>query len=152
MAAVSAMARERLARRRARGGRPAPIGIVAVLAVVLAVAGSARAAEITGDPARGARLFKRCRACHSVVKGRNKIGPSLYGVLGRKAGTAPGYAYSPALKGAGWVWTKEMLDKWIAGPKTVLPGTRMIFPGLPNPQDRADVIAFLAQYGDQAGQ
>ena len=86
-----------------------------------------------------------------MVKGRNKIGPSLYGVLGRKAGTAPGYAYSPALKGAGWVWTKAMLDKWIAGPKTVLPGTRMIFPGLPNPQDRADVIAFLAQHGDQAG-
>lgn len=109
--------------------------------------GPLHAAGLTGDPARGAKLFKRCRACHSVAPGRNKIGPSLYGVLGRKAGTAPGYHYSPALKGAGWVWTEEMLDKWIAGPKKVLPGTKMIFPGLPNPQDRADVIAFLKQHG-----
>ncbi|GIX18021.1 MAG: hypothetical protein KatS3mg119_2207 [Rhodothalassiaceae bacterium] len=121
-------------------------GLALMLAAALMPA-AVRADGPAGDPARGEQLFKRCRACHSVEPGRNKIGPSLYGVVGRKAGTAPGYAYSPALKGAEWVLTEEMLDKWIAGPKKVLPGTKMIFPGLPNPQDRADVIAFLKQHG-----
>ncbi len=125
------------------------LGLLLLSAALAAAQQPVRAA---GDPARGAKLFKRCRACHSVVEGRNKIGPSLYGVLGRKAGSLPNYPYSQALRSAGWVWTKEMLDKWIAGPKAVLPGTKMIFPGLPDPQDRADVIAFLAQVGDKAGQ
>ena len=123
-------------------------GLALMLAAALMPA-AVRADGPVGDPARGEQLFKRCRACHSVEPGQNKIGPSLYGVVGRKAGTAPGYAYSPALKGADWVWTGEMLDKWIAGPKKVLPGTKMIFPGLPNPQDRADVIAFLKQHGPE---
>jgi len=138
---------------------PGLSALAAGLLVVAAVAGGvvpaawpARAAGMSGDPARGAQLFKRCRACHSVVKGRNKIGPSLYGVVGRKAGSLPSYRYSPALKSAGWVWTQEMLDRWIAGPKAVLPGTKMIFPGLPKAQDRADVIAFLKQHGGTVGQ
>ncbi len=125
---------------------------VGLMLLSAAFASGPQPARAAGDPVRGAALFKRCRACHAVVKGRNKIGPSLYGVVGRKAGSLPDYPYSKALRNADWVWTKEMLDKWIAGPKAVLPGTKMIFPGLPKAQDRADVIAFLARYGDRAGQ
>jgi cytochrome c len=99
-----------------------------------------------GDPENGARAFRACAACHSLDPGRNKTGPSLAGVLGRKAGIAEGFRrYSPALKGADVVWNEATLDAWIADPQAFLPGNRMVFRGLPDAKVRADLIAYLAQ-------
>ena len=91
-----------------------------------------------------------CRQCHSFVKGDNRLGPSLYGVVGRKAGTAPGYlAYSSSMKMAGWTWTPEMIDMWITNPYKILPNTNMRpFPGVADPKTRQQIIAFLASHHD----
>lgn len=92
-----------------------------------------------------------CRMCHSWLKGDNRLGPSLYGVIGRKAGTAPGYlAYSSSMKSSGWTWTAEMIDKWITNPYKVLPDTNMRpFPGVPDAATRKMIIAFLASHHDR---
>lgn len=101
-----------------------------------------RAAPPPGDPARGAALYEtRCSACHSLDA--NRVGPSHRGVYGRKAGSAPGFAYTPALKNSGLVWNAANLDRWLAAPTSVVKGTAMGF-RLTLPKDRADVIAYLA--------
>lgn len=97
-----------------------------------------------GDVDNGHAKFALCMACHTVAAGGpNMTGPNLHGIFGRKAGTAPGFSYSDALKAAGWTWDAEHLDNWLSGPAKVLPGTKMTFAGLPNPKDRIDVIAYL---------
>lgn len=103
----------------------------------------------TGDPARGAQLFGRaCGACHSLASGEHRTGPSLAGVVGRKAGTADGFhRYSPPLQSSGVIWDRTTLDPWLADPQAFIPGTRMGFRGLPDAQARADVIAYLAEPG-----
>lgn len=105
----------------------------------------------SGDPAQGAQLFGRaCGACHSLAPGEHRTGPSLAGVVGRKAGTADGFhRYSPPLQASGVVWDETTLDAWITDPRAFLPGTRMVFRGVPDPQARADLIAYLAQVGPQ---
>lgn len=105
----------------------------------------------SGDPAQGAQLFGRaCGACHSLAPGEHRTGPSLAGVVGRKAGTADGFhRYSQALKDFGAIWDERTLDAWITDPRAFLPGTRMVFRGAPDPQARADLIAYLAQVGQQ---
>ena len=99
------------------------------------------------DSARGERLFARCFACHSVVAGEEKLpGPNLREVIGRRAGTLPGFRFSPALVeagGRGLVWTRETLDAYLADPPGFLPGTEMGSPGLREAGDRRDVIDFL---------
>jgi cytochrome c len=108
------------------------------------------ASAADGDPDAGKRVFAQCSACHTVVKDKHGLGPSLYGVVGRKAGTAEGFKnYSPAMKNANIVWTEENLDKYLADPKTFIPGNRMIFTGLKKPEDRANVIAYLKQASQQ---
>jgi cytochrome c len=99
-------------------------------------------ASLTGDAARGERVFGQCRACHAIVPGQNLIGPSLHGVVGRKAGMVTGYAYSPANKGSAMVWDRETLFTYLEAPLTALPGTKMAF-ALRDPQQRADVIAYM---------
>ncbi|HEX8469743.1 MAG TPA: cytochrome c family protein, partial [Brevundimonas sp.] len=100
------------------------------------------------DLENGARIFARCRACHSVTpNGPNMTGPNLYGVIGRVAGTHPGFNYSKPLKAAGFTWDDDRIDHWLTNPRTFLPGNRMSFPGLPNAEDRRDVIAFLSVEG-----
>ncbi len=86
-----------------------------------------------------------CRECHSFVKDDNRLGPSLFGVVGRKAGTEPGYAYSQSMKDANVTWTPATLDKWIADPQAVIPGNAMSPPysGLTDPAIRKKIIAFL---------
>ena len=109
------------------------------------------ASSAAPDAAGGEIKFNTfCRQCHSFVKGDNRLGPSLYGVVGRKAGTAPGYlAYSSSMKSAGWVWTPEMIDMWITNPYKILPNTNMRpFPGVPDPKTRQQIIAFLASHHD----
>lgn len=102
------------------------------------------AAQAAGNATAGAQLFARCAMCHSNAKGDgNKIGPNLFGVVGRKAGTAPQFSYSPAMKTAGFVWTDDRLDAYIKSPATVVPNNKMMFAGLPSATQRADLIAYL---------
>ena len=96
------------------------------------------------DPDKGKVLFVQCRACHSLeALGGNKVGPNLHGVFGRKAGMAPGYAYSDALSQATIVWSDETLNEWLTRPSDFLPGNRMVFVGIRKPEDRANLIAYL---------
>jgi cytochrome c len=108
-------------------------------------ASASRAAPLPGNATRGAALYDaKCGACHSLDA--NRVGPAHRGVFGRKAGQAPGFAYSPALKGSNIVWTTANLDRWLSGPTTMVPGAAMGF-RLASPQDRADVIAYLRTVG-----
>lgn len=111
----------------------------AIVAAVLTPSGAAA----TPDPETlpGAAIYKsRCGTCHSLDA--NRIGPAHRGVFGRAAGSAPGYAYSPAIKASGIVWTADKLDLWLQGPQKLVKGTKMYFT-LPAPGDRAAVIAYL---------
>lgn len=104
-------------------------------------------AYAAGDAEHGKTVFNQCKICHAVGPGAKAgVGPEQNGVVGSKAGARPGYNYSPAMKEAGekgLVWTPENLEKFIANPKAVVPGTKMVFPGLKNEKDREDVIAYL---------
>jgi cytochrome c len=94
----------------------------------------------------GETIFKRyCAVCHSVEAGKNKIGPSLHGVVGRPAGTAPNYSYSDANKKSGITWTEANLDKYLTNPRAMVPGTKMLFAGIKDPEQRKAVISYLAQ-------
>jgi cytochrome c len=98
----------------------------------------------TADIRRGETLSMQCRACHTVDKdGGHLVGPNLYGVFGRPAGSAPDYEYSSVLAASSIVWTPRALDAWLAQPYAFLPGNRMSFPGLVDGQDRSAVIAYL---------
>lgn len=101
--------------------------------------------KLMGDPDHGKQVFARCMACHTIDAGVNKIGPSLHGIVGRTAGSAPNFAYSPANKKSGIVWTEQTIYDYLKNPQSKVPGTKMAFPGIPNVQDRADVIAYLVQ-------
>ena len=114
------------------------------LAALAAYAAPATAQAPAGDAVAGKVVFARCMACHSVAAGQNKLGPTLAGVIGRKAGTVAGFAYSPAMKAAPINWTPDKLDAYLTAPRAVVPGTKMIFAGMPKPADRANVIAYLA--------
>ena len=104
-------------------------------------------AAAAGDPAHGEQVYKTCAICHSLDK--NGAGPKHAGVFGRTAGTVPDYRYSPALQKSGIVWTDETLDKWLADPQALVPGTKMFF-DVKSAQDRADVIEFLKERSTQA--
>lgn len=102
------------------------------------------AAQVAGDAARGAQAARACMACHSFQPGRHLTGPSLAGVVGRKAGTAEGYMrYSDALKKSDIVWDARQLDAWLTNPQALVPGNAMSFPGIGNAGTRADLIAYL---------
>lgn len=102
------------------------------------------------DPARGRLATRACAACHSFdPEGRNGVGPALWGVVGRKMGGHPAYAYSKALASQPGDWTYEMLDDYLTSPAKALPGNKMAFPGIRNAQDRANVIAYLASLSRQ---
>lgn len=100
-------------------------------------------ASLTGDAVHGKQIFVQCQACHSIEAGKNMIGPSLAGVVGRPAGSIAGFAYSNANKTSGITWSADKLFQYLEKPQRVVPGTKMTFPGLPKAQDRADVIAYL---------
>ena len=102
------------------------------------------AAPVGGDVVAGRQVFRKCQVCHSLEPGKTLIGPSLAGVIGRKAGSLPGYDYSPAMRQANIVWDAKSLDAYVADPQKVVPGNKMPFPGLKTLQDRIDVIGYLA--------
>ena len=96
------------------------------------------------DLDNGRRVFARCRSCHTLTEGGpNMTGPNLYGVFGREAGGHPDYNYSAVVKAADFTWNAERLDHWLEKPRTYLKGTKMSFAGIPDAEDRRDVIAFL---------
>ena len=96
-----------------------------------------------GDAKKGADVFaEECGDCHSTIAGKNKKGPSLNGVFGRKAGTAEGFDYSPALRSSAIVWTEAALDRWLANPESLVRGQKMGV-SVANAQDRADLVAYL---------
>ena len=103
----------------------------------------------SADPAAGEQVFKKCTACHNADQGgANALGPNLWDVLGEPIGKGKGFAFSPALSGKGGSWDWHSLSEWLKNPKAFAPGTKMTYAGLSNPQDRADVIAFLNSHSD----
>ena len=119
--------------------------VVLPLGAVMALVSLGAPACAAGDPAAGKVVSAKCAICHTFEAGKNKIGPSLAGVLGRKAGALPDFSYSPAMKGSKLTWDAATLDHYLMNPRLLVPGTKMIFPGLPNPADRANMIAYLMQ-------
>ncbi len=119
------------------------IGSASLIAGFLLLGSQAALAD--GDTAKGEKLYKKCKACHSLEAGKKKVGPSLAGLFGRTAGTVEGFKYSAAMKDSGIVWDEETLDSFLAKPKEVVPKTRMAFPGLKKEQDRMDMIAYLKE-------
>lgn len=120
------------------------VRIRSAVMVALALLGSNAAfAQAAGDPVKGKAVFARCAICHTVEPGKNKLGPTLANIVGSKAGDVPGFNFSPAMKASKVVWTPDALDKYLTNPRAFLPGNRMIFAGLPKPEDRANVIAYL---------
>ena len=113
-----------------------------MLAVACLLYGADRAGAEEGDPLRGQQAYEaRCGGCHSVQADR--IGPRHAGVVGRRAGSVPGFAYSEALRSSGLVWSPDLLDRWLADPEALVPGQRMGY-RLADAQARADIVAYLA--------
>jgi cytochrome c len=122
------------------------IALILATAVVLLAAASVHAVASPerppGDPSRGKTVYQVCMGCHSLDE--DDVGPHHRGVVGRVAGTVPGYAYSPALKNSHIVWSPDTLDRWLTNPQALVPGVKMFF-AMPSAQDRADVIAYLTE-------
>jgi cytochrome c len=113
------------------------------LMIALSLAGATSAAFAATDPAQGQKAFHNCAACHSPAQGANSVGPSLFGIVGRKAGSVPGFAYSRAMKTSNLSWTAQNLDAYIADPQKLVPGNHMAYSGMPDAQERAALIAYL---------
>ena len=117
----------------------------AVIAMVIS-SGAAMAQDSAGDAAAGKLVFNKCHVCHAVVAGKMKVGPSLFGVVGRTPGTLAGYKYSPAMVAfgkSGKVWDAATLNTYLSGPQAMIPKIKMFFPGLKSEKDRSNVIAYL---------
>ena len=114
---------------------------------------AALAQQPAGDVAKGEQIFKTCHICHDLGPGaKPKVGPPLNGVVGRHWASWPGYSYSQGLqdgKAKGNVWTPDLLNKWLENPRALVPGTKMIFPGLKTAEQRADIIAYLGQFDEK---
>jgi cytochrome c len=109
------------------------------LLLQFAGSGSGRAADVDAGKAD----FKKCALCHTTEAGKNKVGPSLFGVVGRKAASLEGYNYSEAMKKYDHDWDPKTLDTYLADPRAAVPGTKMIFPGIKDEKERQDVIGYL---------
>jgi len=112
-------------------------------AVALAATSLAHAAP---DAARGQQIYARCAACHALA--HDRVGPRHCGLLGRRAASVPGFTYSPAMKSSGITWDEKTLDRFLAQPLKVIPGTTMTYDGVADPEDRADLIAYLRRTND----
>ena len=119
-------------------------GIGRLALATAAVAFVATAAQASGDAKAGADVFKRCAICHTDTKGGpNKIGPNLFGVIGRKAGTYAGFNYSAAMKNSGITWTDDKIEAYVQHPQQVVPGNKMPFGGLSSAKQADDLAAYL---------
>lgn len=104
-------------------------------------------ASLKGDAAAGEAAFAQCKVCHSLEESKTMIGPNLHKIIGRPAGSVPGYVYSAALKSSGIVWSEDKIFAYLEKPQALVPGTKMSFAGYPDPQKRADLIAWLKANG-----
>jgi cytochrome c len=121
------------------------IGGVMIGAIVLAASAGAAMAQ---DVAAGETSFKKCAPCHDIGEdAKNKVGPELNGLDGRKSGTAPDYNYSDANKSSGITWNEESFKEYIRDPRAKVPGTKMIFPGIKNDEEVANLWAYIRQFG-----
>jgi cytochrome c len=120
------------------------LGIVGGAVVLFPVALAAQPQGV-GDAQRGAQVFIQCKVCHSLEAGKNMVGPSLHGLFGRKSGSVPGFAYSPAMKNANVTWTDDTLSKYLADPKAFVPGDKMVFLGVKDPSKLGDLLSYLNQ-------
>ena len=118
------------------------MSIVVRLFFAAVFAAASGAAQADGDAARGEKKFEECHACHALERGVESVGPSLFGVFGRKAGEGD-FRYSPAMKRSGITWTPQAVDTFITDPQSTVPANRMPYAGMTNAGDRADLIAFL---------
>ena len=116
---------------------------IAAVALAAAMALTSATAMAAGDVAMGKKVFKKCKACHAIKAGKKKIGPTMFSVVGRDAGTLKGFKFSKAMKASGISWDDESLDKFLKKPKKFIKGTKMGFSGLKKDADRANVIAYL---------
>ena len=117
-----------------------PVGIMCGIIVLAWV----NLAQAGGDAAAGEAVFKKtCAVCHTIDEGKNKIGPSLHGVVGRHSASLSDYTYSDAMKKADKTWDDQTLNTYLTNPRDLVPGTKMIFTGLKSEEDRQNVIAFL---------
>lgn len=112
----------------------------AAVPAVMLVAGPALA---DGDAAAGEKLFVKCKTCHTLEAGKNKVGPSLAGLIGRAAASVADFNYSDAMKASGITWDEATLSEYLADPKGKVPGNKMVFPGMKKDEDRANLIAYL---------
>jgi len=120
------------------------IAVAALALAVWSIAGTVHAQDV----AAGEQSFRKCLPCHAIGEGaKNKVGPELNGLDGRHSGTAPGYNYSEANKKSGIVWDKANFEKYINDPRAMIPGTKMIFPGIKNPKEVDNLWAYVGQFG-----
>jgi cytochrome c len=123
--------------------------------LLLAILISTGAVHADGDAEKGKIVFKKCLACHRIGPGAGTlVGPELNGIIGRKAASIEGYSYSKAMRNSGVTWDEATLTQYLRGPRAMIPGINMTFPGLPKDQDIADVIAYLKTFkadGSPAG-
>lgn len=115
------------------------LGFTAAMTIGMALAHAA------GDAAEGEKVFKKCKACHVIDSDKNRLGPTLKGVIGRTSGSVDGFKYSSAMTDAGITWDETTLDAYLADPKGYVPKNKMAFPGLKKEEDRANVIAYMKE-------
>jgi cytochrome c len=115
--------------------------VAAAMLVTGLTAGAALAQD--GDPAAGEKVFRQCQACHVIDAEQNRVGPHLVGIIGRPSGSVEGFKYSDAMANLGIVWDEETIAAYLANPREYVKGNRMAFAGLRDPQQIADVIAYM---------
>jgi cytochrome c len=120
---------------------------IAALGLSLVIALSAAPAFAEGDAAKGAKVFKKCKACHTIEKdGKNKVGPNLFGIVGQKSAQVEGFKYSKAMKAADLTWDDSNLDQYLTKPRAFVKGTKMSFAGIKKESQRQDLLAYLKTF------
>ncbi|MDF1721886.1 MAG: cytochrome c family protein [Minwuia sp.] len=116
-----------------------------IVATAVALTLGMGAAQAEGDATAGAKVYKKCKICHALEPGKNKVGPSLHGIFDREAGTVEGFRYSSAMKGSGITWNDETITAYMKDPRGYIPKNKMAFPGLKKQADIDNLLAYLKQ-------
>lgn len=126
------------------------VGSALTILTFIAATAAAGPALADGDAAKGEKVFNKCKACHTVEAGKNKVGPSLHNIVGGTPAAVEGFKYSPAMQefGASHVWDEDTLEDYLESPKDVVKGTKMAFVGLKKEDERENVIAYLKQFSE----